>query len=214
MPLSPPQERELLHSRDIILRGYRRADGLYDIEAHLTDTKTYGSSNHDRGYIAAGEPIHGMWLRLTVDERRHIVACEAASDHTPYSICPQAAPNFARLAGLRIKPGFLKDAVKRVGGTLGCTHLRELLQQVATTAYQTIDPARAKREADAAGETDAPGSDRLDMRITAKMGGAPAILNTCIAYGTESPVVQRRWPHLYTGTDTSASSMPPDGQGR
>ena len=144
MPLSPPPERELLHSRDIVLRGYRRADGLYDIEAQLTDTKTYGSANRDRGYIHAGEPIHGMWLRLTVDEQRRIVACEAASDHTPYAICPAAAPNFARLAGLQIKPGFLKEAARRVGGTLGCTHLRELLQQMATTAYQTIDPARAQ----------------------------------------------------------------------
>ena len=203
MPLSPAPERELLHSRDIELRGYRRADGLYDIEAQLTDTKTYGSANFDRGYINAGEPVHGMWLRMTVDERRHIVACEAASDHTPYAICPTAAPNFARLAGLQIKPGFLKEAAKRIGGTAGCTHLRELLQQIATTAYQTIDPARAKREADAAGEADTPGSDRLDQRITAKMGGAPAILNTCIAYGTDSPVIQRRWPHLYTGAEQS-----------
>ena len=119
MPLSPPPERELLHSRDIVLRGYRRADGLYDIEAHLTDTKTYGSANRDRGYIHAGEPIHGMWMRLTVDEQRRIVACEAASDHTPYAICPAAAPNFARLAGLQIKPGFLKEAARRVGGTAG-----------------------------------------------------------------------------------------------
>ena len=204
MPLTPPNDRELLHSRDIVLRGYRRADGLYDIEARLTDTKTYGSANHDRGYIQAGEPIHGMWLRLTVDEHRQIVACEAASDHTPYAICQSAAPNFSRLAGLRIKPGFLKEAAKRIGGTLGCTHLRELLQQMATTAYQTIDPAKAKREADAAGETDVRGSDRLDMRITAKMGGAPAILNTCIAYGTDSPVVRRRWPHLYTGPEDRA----------
>jgi len=204
MPLTPPQDRELLHSRDIVLRGYRRADGLYDIEARLTDTKTYGSANHDRGYIQAGEPIHGMWLRLTVDEHLQIVACEAASDHTPYAICQSAAPNFSRLAGLRIKPGFLKEAAKRIGGTLGCTHLRELLQQMATTAYQTIDPAKAKREADAAGETDVRGSDRLDMRITAKMGGAPAILNTCIAYGTDSPVVRRRWPHLYTGPEDRA----------
>src|SRR5579864_976025 len=178
MPLSPSQERELLHSRDIVLRGYRRTDGLYDIEAQLTDTKSYGSANRDRGYIDAGEPIHGMWLRLTVDETRHIVACEAASDFTPYSICTAAAPNFTQLAGLQIKPGFLKEATRRIGGTLGCTHLRELLQQMATTAYQTIDPARAKREAEAAGETDTPGSDRLDQRITATMGGAPAILNT------------------------------------
>jgi Protein of unknown function (DUF2889) len=206
MPLSPPQERELLHSRDIVLRGYQRADGLYDIEAQLTDTKSYGSANRDRGYIHAGEPIHGMWLRLTVDERRHIVACEAASDHTPYTVCPGAAPNFAHLAGLQIKPGFLKEAARRVGGAVGCTHLRELLQQIATTAYQTIDPARARREAAAAGEADTPGSDRLDQRITAKMGGALAILNTCIAYGTDSPVVRRRWPHLYTGA-TEASSV-------
>ncbi len=199
MPLSQPQDRELLHSRDIVLRGYRRADGLYDIEAQLTDAKSYGLPNQDRGYIAAGEPIHGMWLRLTVDEHRHIVACEAASDFTPYTVCPTAAPNFTRLAGLSIKPGFLREAAKRIGGTMGCTHLRELLQQMATTAYQTIDPSRARREAVAAGEVDKPGSDRLDVRTVAKMGGAPAILNTCVAYGTDSPVIRRRWPHLYTG---------------
>ena len=199
MPLSQPAERKLLHSRDIVLRGYRRADGLYDIEARLTDTKSHGSASHDRGYIAAGEPIHGMWMRLTLDEARCIVACEAASDHTPYTVCPAAAPNFARLAGLRIKPGFLREAAKRIGGTVGCTHLRELLQQVATTAYQTIDSERARREAAAAGEVDAPGSDRPDVRIAEKMGGPPAILNTCIAYGSDSPVVQRRWPQLYTG---------------
>jgi DUF2889 family protein len=93
----------------------------------------------------------------------------------------------------------LKEAAKRIGGTHGCTHLRELLQQMATTAYQTIDPARAKREADAAGEADVPGSDKLDARISDKMGGAPAILNTCVAYGSASPLVRRRWPHLYTG---------------
>jgi len=208
MPLSQPQERELLHSRDIEIRGYRRADGLYDIEAQLTDTKSYGSANRDRGYIEAGEPIHGMWLRLTVDEERCIVASEAASDFTPYAVCPGAAPNFSRLAGLRIKPGFLKEAAKQVGGTVGCTHLRELLQQMATTAYQTIDPARARREAAAAGEIDKPGSDRLDVRITAKMGGAPAILNTCIAYATDSPVVQRRWPHLYTGPEQTPALDP------
>jgi hypothetical protein len=199
MPLSPPQERELLHSRDIVLRGYRRTDGLYDIEAQLTDSKSYGFASRDRGYVEAGEPVHGMWLRLTIDEDRRIVACEAASDYTPYAICPTAAPNFARLEGLQIRPGFLKEAAKRVGGTVGCTHLRELLQQMATTAYQTIDPARAVRESEAAGEVHKPGSDKLDARIAEKMGGPPAILNTCVAYGTDSPVIRRRWPHLYTG---------------
>jgi hypothetical protein len=120
---------------------------------------------------------------------------------------PAPAPNFALLAALRIKPGFLKEAAKRVGGMAGCTHLRELLQQMATTGYQTIDPARARREAEAASEHDEKGSDRLDLRIAMKMGGAPAILNTCIAYGSDSPVVRRRRPHLYTGPEAAADGV-------
>jgi hypothetical protein len=127
MPLSAPAApRALLHSRDIALRGYLREDGLYDIEAHLTDVKTAHPSNATtRDETPPGEPIHGMWLRLTVAEDMTVVACEAASDHTPYAICPQAAPNFARLAGLRIGPGFSRAVAERVGGTHGCTHLRE-----------------------------------------------------------------------------------------
>ncbi len=198
MPLSSPPERELLHSRDIVLRGYRRADGLYDIEAQLTDSKTHGFGNRDRGYIGAGEPIHGMWLRFTLDDTMHIVACEAAMDHTPYTVCTGAAPNFAHLTGLQIKPGFLKEAAKRVGHSAGCTHLRELLQQMATTAFQTISPATARREV-ASADMEKRGSDRFDARIAAKMGGPPAILNTCIAYSSDSPVVKRRWPEHYTG---------------
>jgi Protein of unknown function (DUF2889) len=210
MPLSPPEDRELLHSRDIVLRGYRRSDGLYDIEAQLTDTKSYGSANRDRGYIEAGEPIHGMWLRLTVDEERTIVACEAASDYTPYAICPTAAPNFARLAGLRIKPGFLKEAAKQVGGTVGCTHLRELLQQMATTAYQTISPYRAWREAQNTGEAAEPGSDKLDARIAQKLlGSGASIVDSCRAYASDGPIVRRRWPELYTGTDAIEEQAAP-----
>ena len=43
MPLSEPAAARLLHLRDISLRGYHRADGLFDIEAHIRDTKTTGS---------------------------------------------------------------------------------------------------------------------------------------------------------------------------
>src|SRR5574340_319824 len=57
MPLSKPANRELLHQRDITVRGYQRPDGLLDIEAHLTDTKSYSFPNEDRGEIPAGEPL-------------------------------------------------------------------------------------------------------------------------------------------------------------
>ncbi len=199
MPLSPPVERDLLHTRAITIEGYRRLDGHYDIEAQLTDSKTDAVPSEDRGTIAAGEPLHGMWMRLTIDEQMRILACEAATDHGPYAVCPQAAPNFARLAGLTIRGGFLKEAASRVGGTVGCTHLRELLQQMATTAIQTINPARAQREL-----TGQLSGDALDQRISEHMGGPPAILNTCLAYAADSPVVKRRWPHLYTGGTSRA----------
>src|SRR5471030_2827875 len=92
-----PAARQHSQTRAIEINGYRRNDGHYDIAAHVTDRKSFGQTNHDRGYIEAGEPVHDMWLRLTVDETMHIQAVEAISDKTPYAMCPAAAPNFARL---------------------------------------------------------------------------------------------------------------------
>lgn len=204
MPLSPPAERERQHTRSIEINGYSRDDGLYDIEAHLTDVKPFGQTNHDRGYIEPGEPIHDMWIRLTLDHTMLIVRSEAVSDRTPYVMCPHAAPNFARLEGLRIKAGFLREANLLLGGAVGCTHLRELLQQMATTAFQAINPSKVKAEMRAKAEAEPRGSDKVDARITEKMGGAPRILNTCLAYSEAGPLVKRRWPHLYTGPDRAA----------
>lgn len=204
MPLSQPATRERLHTRAIEINGYHRADGLYDIEAHLTDCKSFGQTNFDRGYIEAGDPVHDMWLRLTVDEKMHIHDAEAVSDKTPYAMCPTAAPNFSRLVGLQIKAGFLREATHRVGGVAGCTHLRELLQQMATTTFQTINPAKARREM--ANEAEHRGSDALDTRITEKWGGGNKILNTCLAYDDKGPLVKRRWPHLYKGSDLDAAA--------
>ncbi len=199
MPLSPPHERELQHTRAITIHGYRRADGLYDIEAELADTKTHGFPNLHRGHVAPGEKVHGMFMRMTIDETMMITACEAATDFHPYATCPQAAPNFSRLAGLRIGRGFLSAVAGRVGGVQGCTHLRELLQQMATTAFQTVHPTRVKREAEAAGQP-LPQGDGYDARITQHFGGPPAVLNTCIAYADNGPLVKSRWPEVYKGS--------------
>ena len=197
MPLSAPVERKLLHLRDIELRGYERADGLFDIEAHLTDRKTTVHNDEDPdATVEPGRPIHGMWLRLTVDVDMEVTACEASSDFTPYDICPGAAPNFARLAGLKIGPGFNRKVAERVGGTHGCTHLRELLGQMATVAFQTLYPVRRAREKEllakvAAGEAPVPEA-------------MPALLGTCIAYAPDSPVSRKRWPHLANSQENAS----------
>lgn len=191
MPLSKPANRELLHQRDITVRGYQRADGLLDIEAHLTDTKSYSFPNEDRGEIPAGEPLHEMWIRITVNEDLLIESCEAATEHGPYTICAGATPNFARLAGLTIGRGFLKAANERVGGVHGCTHIRELLQQLGTVAYQTLWPMKKRKEATGA---------------AAAIARAPRMLNSCYAYAADSPVVAHRWPEYYTGPRQAAAA--------
>ena len=67
MPLSPNVDRDPIHTRAIECKSYRRSDGLWDIEGHLTDVKAYPFLNDFRGEVKAGEPLHDMWIRLTVD---------------------------------------------------------------------------------------------------------------------------------------------------
>lgn len=64
MPLSSPAPREHRHTRLLDMRGYRREDGLWDIEGHMTDTKTYQFENEHRGSVMPGTALHDMWIRL------------------------------------------------------------------------------------------------------------------------------------------------------
>jgi hypothetical protein len=201
MPLPQPADRELMHTRDIKLQGFRRADGLMDVEAHLTDTKAFDFSNPDRGAIASGVPLHEMWVRMTINDRLEITACEAVTDHGPYINCVGGAASFAKLVGLRIRPGFLKAANERVGGVLGCTHLREMLQQIGTVALQTIWPVKSRRDAETLEAAKARGEQPMS-----KTDGTEGMINSCFAYAADGENVRKRWPHRYTGGQAVAET--------
>ena len=49
--LSPAVPREAVHKRQINCNGFVREDGLYDIEAELTDHKTYAFPSDFRGIV-------------------------------------------------------------------------------------------------------------------------------------------------------------------
>ena len=131
MPLPEPKAaREPLHHRSIQIRGYKRDDGLYDIEGHLVDTKPY-DLKLAAGVRHAGEPIHGMWLRITIDRTLTIVEADAAMDATPYSgHCEKIAPD--------------KHLKELFGGVRGCTHVSELAAALATAAFQTMAGQRVQ----------------------------------------------------------------------
>lgn len=181
MPLSPPADREPLHRRVVECRGYRRRDGLWDIEGHIVDTKAYSFPNAFRGEILAGEALHEMWVRLTIDDNMVVQDIEAVTDNAPYRVCPEITPNFARLRGLKIAPGWTQAVKNRLGGVHGCTHLVELLGPVATTAYQTMVSMRMKKL------TELPADKK------------PGVIDTCHAYKSDGEVVLERWPAFYTG---------------
>jgi len=180
MPLPAAAPREPIHTRQIECRGYRRDDGLWDIEGHLTDTKTYAFMNENRGEVAPGEPLHQMWLRLSVDDTLTIRAVEAATDHSPYAVCPAIIPNFQRLIGVNIGKGFINYVRELLGGVEGCTHLVEMIGPVATTAYQTIFPYRNRIAASAGRKPDA--------------SHKPRLLNTCHAFAENGEIARRLWP--------------------
>ena len=95
--LPAPAPRTYVHTREVQYRGYRREDGLWDIEAELTDTKTYAQEKSGRGVMPAGEPVHGMVIRLTVDDAMKITDVAVGMPATPFPECHQANPPMQRL---------------------------------------------------------------------------------------------------------------------
>lgn len=187
MPLSKPESREHLHTRAITYQGYKRQDGLWDIEGHLIDTKSYPLSNKWRNKIEVGEPLHEMLIRLTVDDDFTIKGIEVVTDNSPFEMCPNITPNYKSLIGIEIGAGWRRTVRQKVGGIAGCTHITELLFPMATVAIQTIIPFKTK----------------IGENKGSSMGAnkQKPFLNTCHAWASDSEVVKEHEPELYTGLD-------------
>ncbi|QOT77120.1 DUF2889 domain-containing protein [Cupriavidus basilensis] len=139
MPLSPPVNRALRHRRAITAEAYLRDDGLWDIEARLTDTKPREIPLAGGGVRPVGEPLHDLWLRVTIDLRMNVVDADACSDWVPYpGQCDTIGPAYRKLIGLNLMKGFRKSVKERLSGVAGCTHLTELAGILPTTAIQAF----------------------------------------------------------------------------
>ncbi|WP_295380684.1 DUF2889 domain-containing protein, partial [uncultured Pseudacidovorax sp.] len=138
MPLSEPRARSAINSRTIHCQGFRREDGLWELEASLLDRRAYETSTPFRAPVPAGQPFHAMAVRIAFDSQRFIREIEVAIDAHPFRECPQAVPNFRRLLGVRFDAGFRKEVFARLGGEEGCTHVLNLLFDMAAVAVQTL----------------------------------------------------------------------------
>ena len=199
MPLSAPSSRRALkHTRTIRVEGFARDDGLWDIDARITDVKTSDLvlASETR---AAGRPVHDLILRLTVDVRLNIVAVEAVSDAVPYpGYCNRIAPAYQKLVGLNLMRNFRNDVRERLGGIEGCTHLTEMAQVLPTAAMQAL-------AGEVFGTRDGSGPD--------SSGTKPLQLDRCHALRTDGDAVARFYPRWYV-TPPDASSDALDGAHR
>ena len=189
MPLSQPTSpRALKHRRAIQVDAFAREDGLWDLEAQISDIKTR-DAHLASGLRAAGEPVHGMLLRLTIDTRFNVVAAEAVSDAVPYpGYCDTIGPAYAKLVGLNLVRGFRKQMREVLGGALGCTHITELAQILPTVAIQAF-----------AGEV-------FDPNEAVGKSGRPFQLDQCHALRSEGPAVAKFYPRWAAGAVQSEPS--------
>jgi hypothetical protein len=186
MPLPEPKAtREPLHRRTIEIVGYKRGDGLFDIEGRLLDRKDVTFPVGGR-QLPPGEAVHDMWLRITVDRDLHIVDAAASTESMPYTgSCDRITPDYAKLIGLSIGPGYLRHVKELLGGVRGCAHITELAASLATAAFQTF-----------AGQGLMP-SERK-----------PPQLDRCHALDTHGETVARFYPKWYRGGAPAADAGP------
>jgi len=96
-----------------------------------------------------------------------------------------------RLKGQRMGPGWRKVINEHIGGTEGCTHLREMLFNMATAAYQTLPSGQWQRR-ELRGEPHPAVRDSVFF------------LNQCHTWAYHSPTVQRSYPMFYKPLDKKA----------
>lgn len=185
MSLPPPAPRRHLHTRNIVCEGFLRDDGLFDIEARIVDTKTYAVDEPYRGHRAAGTHVHDMVLRLTLDRDMVVRDIAVATLDAPYDVCRTVADAYKRLIGAKVGGGWRKAVNDAVGGTKGCTHLKELLMPAATVAFQTM--GSWPKDGEVATE-EKPGRDAK----------RPYFLDGCKAWASDGEVVKRLYPIHYT----------------
>ncbi|WP_118180969.1 DUF2889 domain-containing protein [Paraburkholderia phosphatilytica] len=203
MPLSSPVSRQLRHRRAIRAEAYERADGLWDIEACLTDEKPRDTLL-STGVRPKGLPIHELWLRITIDTSMNVVGAEASSDWVPYpGLCEVSNPAYRALIGLNLLRNFRRDVARVLGGTTGCTHLTELCAVLPTAAVQAFAGTVWNTRDSSADETSRSGAKAATASgghqngVVGSNDTPPFQLGRCHALRFDGEAVRQYYPRWY-----------------
>ena len=161
-----------------------------------------------------GQPIHELWLRITIDRKLNVVDAEASSDWVPYpGLCQVSNPAYRALIGLNLFHNFRRDAARLLAGTAGCTHLTELCAILPTAAIQAFagdvwstgdstPRAKAGSEDESSNSPDEHSNDK-----------PPFQLGRCHALRFDGEAVQQFHPRWYGHAPRSADRAASSGDG-
>ncbi|MGV3573044.1 MAG: DUF2889 domain-containing protein [Ramlibacter sp.] len=189
--LPVPVPRRPVHTRRLAFEGFLRDDGLWDLDCELSDTKAMAIEMRERGRLEPGDPVHLLRVRLTIDDQFTIHDVQTGVQAVPFGECHRAADApMRKLVGLTMGPGWRKTIEGAIGGVAGCTHLRELVFNAATAAFQMIPHYRELERGRSPNPPGATGDK------------PPFYLGQCMTWSFEGPVVQRLMPRFYRGPVT------------
>jgi Protein of unknown function (DUF2889) len=98
--------RDELHFRRIDMRGFRRSDGLFEVEARVVDRKPHDFEPIFGQPVPAGSPMHDMGVRLVFDDNMVVHDVQTFTDAAPYEVCPAGGLALQELKGLRMTRGW------------------------------------------------------------------------------------------------------------
>jgi hypothetical protein len=197
--LPEPAPRVEVHTRRFEFRCYFRNDRMWDIEAALLDIKPYAYTVHRR-YVEAGEPIHRMKVRLTIDDDMVVRNLIAVMENSPFPECNAAIEPMRAIIGLKMSAGWRKAVDNAIGGIEGCTHMRELLYNAATVAYQSLPSHKTYMQT-------------MSGAVSDVVESPPAHLDKCKSWALDGAVVQREMPQFYVSDRSPVESRAPKSSG-
>lgn len=177
--------RKPLHKRAITVEVFEREDGLWDVDAQLIDTKAYTFPLSKGGEHPAGQPVHHMLLRITIDHTYTIIDAGVDYEAAPYTLCNAIAESYKQLIGLNLLRGFRHNVRARLAGRHGCTHVTELTNVLPTAAIQGI-ATRISR-----------------VKPVSEPTKRPFQIDGCHALRADGEMVRIFYPQWYEKPDTS-----------
>lgn len=175
--------RRPMHLRRIEMQAFLRDDGLWDIEAHLQDEKPFAYVDPGRGRLKAGDPVHDIRVRLTVDDERVIRDVGIEMGSMPFGTCHEVKDTLLPLIGERVGRGW-RQILKKIPRNRTCAHVHEVLVPMATVVHQGMALGR-----DPVG--------KVAMTPEPGLSEKPFFVDDCHSWRADGPVVAHFFPQFH-----------------